>query len=263
MYRTRAQKEELVKKIFTHKSVFEEHVLDVFSDDDRLDIMQILSKKLIREDLKEELNFLYMKDLADFKFSLIVNLLFKAMANEWVSFAKEHLLYTRGEALDEIQDKERVNYLFLIVKSYFGVYKRVYVQEIAETFIELVDIDPNPTLNNQIIKDVLGSSLVKRNSINVVHNYHQLWSRVKDAHNLKNIQISKIQIKISEVALKLEDNKLSEVNIEKLTLRLKKLDDDVEDIKNRSLSYFDEAVKRVKETITDSMLKVDSLESLL
>ena len=262
MYRTRAQKEELVKNIFNKKSIFEEHVLDVFSSADRLEIMQILAKKLIREDLKEDLNFLYMKSFSNFKFSLIVNLLFKEIANEWVYFAQEQLVYTKEEALEEIQKRDRVNFIYIIVKSYFDVYKREYVQEIADTFIELVEIDPNPTLDNKIIKDILLSDLVKRNGINIVLNYSQLWSRVKDAHNLKNLNISKLQVKISELSLKLEDDKLSEAAKENLIKKLAKYEEDVESMQNRSLAYYDEAVKRVRETIVNSMLKIDSLESV-
>ncbi len=261
MYRTKAQKEELVKSIFNDKSIFEEHILNVSSYNDRLDIMQILAKKLIREDLKEELNFLYIQDFSNFKFSLIVNLLFKEIANEWVYFAQEQLVYTKEEALEEMQNRDRVNFIYSIVKSYFDVYKREFVQEIAETFIELVEIDPNPTLDNEIIKEVLFSDLVKRNGINIVLNYNQLWSRIKDAHNLKNLNISKVQVKISELALKLDDE-TNELVKENLIMRLAKYEEDVESMENRSLTFYDEAVKRVKETIVNSMLKTDSLESL-
>jgi len=262
MNESKAQEETFITAIFEDKSLFEKHVLNVFSDADRLDIMQILSKQLIREDLKEELNFLYIEDFSNFKFSLIINLLFRTIAGEWVGFAQDQFAYTREEALDEIQDRKRVKFIFSIVKNYFRVYKIEYINEIVETFMELVAKQANPQLDNKIIKDVLRSDLVKRNRINVVHNYQQLHSRIKEAYNLKNFKISELQNKISETTSKLENTQLKQSELEGLRVKLEGFENEEIDLEDSSLTHFDKSLERVKETIVNAMLEIDSLESM-
>jgi len=254
------KKAEFVKELFENKKLFESYVLAVSSESEREEIMQILSKKLIREDLKEDLNFLYMQDFSHFKFSFIVNLLFKELANEWISFAEEQLAYSKRDALEEIQHKEKVNFVFQIVKNYFDVYKRIFVQEIVETFIELVDLAPGPVLQNELIKSVLFSDLLKRQNVSVIYNYHQLYFRVKDAHNHKNIQISKLQVKISDLSTQIvEAQEL--IKREELSKKMDKYKKELTHLEKLSLAEFDEALKRVRETMIDSLLKLPALNT--
>jgi len=243
-----AEEDELIEAIFSKRDVFEKHILGVYSDEGRVEIMEILSKRMIHVLLKDEFNFLYMNDLRNFKFSLIINLLFREIANEWVSFAIETLMLTKDKALEEIQDKSRIVYILSIVKWYFKTYKSYFAKEIADTFIELVSIMPNPTLNNELIKHVIRSGFVRDQNISVVLNYNQLWSRVKNAHNNKNQQLSKIQIKISELVEEGEST-----SARKYAYESKKLE-------AKPLAFFDDAIMRLRETMVNFMLEIDSFK---
>jgi len=237
--------EELVTSIFSDKIVFEKYVLNVTCNNDRIDVMDILSKRLVRILLKEELNFLYMQDLSNFKFSLIVNLLFREIANEWVSYAEESLDLSMDEALEIIQHKEKVLFLLGFVKEYFRQYKIYFVQEIADTFIELIDHMPSPSMSSDLINDVLKSGFVKSQGISVVYNYSQLWGRVKNAHKLKKVDITKLQIRITEA---------------KDAQQRKKLEYEEEVLVLKPLAYFDDALLRLRNAMVKYMMGIDSFK---
>jgi len=237
-----AEKEKLVEKIFSKKEVFEKHVLNVVSQNDRIEVMGILSKTIIRYALKDELNFLYMKDLKNFKFSLIVNLLFHEIANEWVSYAQEQLGYSHEKASNIIQEKEKAIYLVSLVKEYFKQYKIYFFQEIADTFIELIETMPSPNFSNSLIDTVLHSGFIRNANIAVIYNYGQLWSRVRHAHDFKKDKLTKIQIKIDEA----ENSEMK-----------KKYEYQEAILEDKPLAYYDEAILRLRNTMVQYMMRID------
>jgi len=183
--------------------------------------------------------------LSNFKFSLIVNLLFREIANEWVSYAEESLGYSMDEALETIQHKENVLFLLELVKEYFRQYKVYFVQEIADTFIELIEHMPSPSMSSDLINDVLKSGFSKSQGISVVYNYSQLWGRVRNAHKLKKVDITTLQIKIAEAKDKHERKKL-EYEEEVLVLK--------------PLAYFDDALLRLRNAMVKYMMGIDSFK---
>lgn len=260
MYRSKNEKHEFLELIFSKRELFEEHVLEVVSDADRLDIMEILSKRFIEILLKDELNFLYIKNFDNFKFSLIKNILFKEIANEWVFFAQEELWYTKEEALDVIQNKKKVLFLLALVKWYYVKYKKCFTDKIADSFIRLVESMPNATLDNLMIKTVLKSDFIKNKNLSVVHNYDQLYNRVKNARDNKNEQLSKRQIKLTNLSTNLQTQDYSKEDIEKIKILLKKTEYDIELLEEKELANFDDAVKRVRDTMSNFMLGIESFE---
>ena len=239
------EKQQLINNIFIHKKTLEKHLLGIVCEDDRVEVMQIFANRIIRLLLKEELNFLYMKDFKDFKFYLVVNILFRELANEWASFAEDVLGCSRDEALKIIHDKERATFLMSTVKGYFKEYKIYFLQEIADTFIELVDIAPNSELESELIKQVIESKFVKDNNVSIIYNYAQLWNRVKNARNNKNSQIAKIQIKLSEVS---RENDVVLFN---------KYEYCEEVLENKPLAYFDDAIMRLRNTMIKRMSELN------
>jgi len=239
-----------ITRIFSEQSFFENKILGVYTNLDKLEIMQILSAKLIEHDLKHELNFLYMKNLKNFKFSLIVNLLFKEFASEWVSYAMEELAFSKEEALDEMQDKKRVNFLHDIVKLYFVDYKIEFVKKITDSFISLVGVTPTATFNNELIKEVMKGELLKHDNVLVVYNYHQLWSRVKEAHNNRSLKIAILQVKISDLSSEEESTETVE-HIRICSNQIKKLQE-------KPLAEFSESLLRIRSTMINAMLKIEA-----
>lgn len=238
---TKAEVEKRISAIFSSKVEFEKYILNVTCESDRVEVLEIVAYRLIRVLLKEELSFLYMKDLKSFKFSLIINIMFKELANEWVSYAQEFLGYSRESALEMMQEKSRVLFLLELTKGYFRTYKIYFLQEIADTFIELVENMPSPARSNALIDKVLRSDFTKSKNISVVYSYSQLWRHVKHAQSLKKKEITKLQIKIDQT---------------KDVSKLKKYEYEEELLTYKSLAHFNEAVLRLRNTMVTYMMNL-------
>lgn len=238
----KAERESLIETIFSSQEMFERNVLDITCEEEREEVVELFANMIIRVFLKEEFSFLYIKNFKSLKFPLIINHLFKELANEWVYYCEAKLGLSKSDALAEMQSKERVAFMLSIAKEYFTTYKIYFAQEIADTFIELIDIMTTPTLNNDIIKEVLKSPFVRNKNISVVHNYNQLWNRVKNAHNNKNTQLAKLQIKIAECVKGENPDQLNKYEYEE------------EILEKKSLAFFDEAIKRLRDTMVNHIL---------
>ncbi len=234
----KAEKEKFVALIFSQEKEFEKYILNVHNNDDRVEIMTILSQRVIQSLLKEEFNFLYMKSLGNFHFSLIKNMLFIEISHEWLSYAQGVLAYTQEESLSMLQEKSKVVFLITLVKEYFKKYKELFFQDIADSFIMLVNNMPSQMQSSKLIDEVLESDFVKSDNVFVVLNYSQLWSRVRNANEFKKEKISKIQIKIAETK-------------ESATLKKYELQESILD--EKPLAYFDDAVMRLRNTMVAHM----------
>jgi len=239
------EKKILIEKIFSEKQFFEKEILNVTCNSDRIEVMDILAKRIIKILLREELNFLYMKDLSNFRFSIIKHILFKEIANEWVSYAQEILEYDKDKSLEVIQEKRHVLFLLNVIKEYYQQYKIYFTQEIADSFIELIEHMPSQTVDNALIREVLTSDFIKSHNVAVVYNYSQLWARVRNAHLAKKTKITKLQIQISEAT----DSQI-----------LKKLEFQEEGLENKPLAFFDEALLRLRNAMIVYMMRIESFK---
>jgi hypothetical protein len=89
-----------------------------------------------------------------------------------------------------------------------------------------------------------------------LYNFRQLWSKVKAAQNLKNADVSRIQILISEVSVELENEDIDDKKREELLKSLNKHEKSLKKMMNKSLDTFDGALKRFKETLVSSMIRL-------
>lgn len=261
MYRTEEEVRKYIEKIFSDRSLFEWEVLHVSSHYDRLEVMQILAQTIVRDRLKFELNFLYIKRYEDFKLSQIINILFHEIANEWLSFATEILYCSKNDAINALQDKKKVKFIHSLVKSYYATYKRQIFEVIADTFIELVSGIKHVSDKNILIEEVLESDLIKNRQILKLHNFSYLWSRVKAAQNMKNSDIISTNIKIHDIREKYKNLELDTRDKEILLKSLKASTKELEKLKYSKLDTFDTGVKRLKDVMVHTMLGMDHLSS--
>jgi hypothetical protein len=259
MYKTQEEKQNYIEKIFKDRALFEWEVLHVSSHYDRLEIMEILAQIIVRGKLKYEINFLHLESFKEFKFSQIVNILFYEIANEWVSFATEVLYYPKKEAIKELQNKTRVKFIHSIASDYYNKYRRKIYEEIADTFIELVSYEKKNTQINKLIQDVLNSDLVKNRQILEMHNFSQLFSRIKAAQKIKKSDIQKIKKKISQIKEKYQSDTIDIDERQHLLRLLEKASQELEDFKNSGLDKIDPAIKRLKDTMVQSMIGMNRL----
>ena len=256
MPKTRAEKEKLILSIFADKRLFESQVLGVHSPKQRIEIIHIFTHKLIRYTLKEELNFLYIRNLADFRFSLIINILFKEFANEWISFAQEELGYSRENSLNEIQNKKRVAFILSIVHEYFKNYKKYFFAEIVDTFFELLESISTTNIKNSLIESLLESDLVLSGSMAVMPSSAQLWIQVKRAQELKSSNLSKLKVEISEIITSIEFGELDLAQRQKQQTLLNQNEEAVLNLQEMLLYNFSSTLQRLKETMFSNMMSM-------
>ena len=259
MYRTQEEKQKYVDKLFKDRALFEWEVLHVSSHYDRLEIMEILAQTLVRDKLKYEVNFLYLQSYNDFKFTQIVNIIFHEIANEWISFATEVLYYPKSEAIEELQDKARVTFIHSLAKSYYEKYRRQVFEEIADTFIELVSNVKQDKEVTKLIQETLQSDLIKNRQILEMHNFSQLFSRVKAAQNIKNSDVTTAKMKVIEIKEKYTTRDIGVDEKQRLHSLLEKADSELSKLKHLGLDKFDPAVKRLKDTMVQSMIGMSHL----
>ncbi len=246
-------KTQFINNLFSDKVIFEKEILDVKSEKDRSDIMRILSKSIVRESLKEHINFLYIKDIKDFTLKHIINILFKDIASEWVIYTGDVFNYSKEEALSELQSKERVKFIHLLVLNYYKYYKCYIFEEIANTFIELLASINNKSTKIILVNAVINSDLIANRNIIGVNSFDQLYRRVKSAKNLKNTDISYLQVKISEIISEIESDEITSPKKEELSATLLKYEKKVIEKKAVKLEKFDATLQRVKRAIFNSL----------
>jgi len=256
MPKTRAEKEKLILSIFADKRLFESQVLGVHSPKQRIEIIHIFTHKFIRNTLKEELNFLYIRNLADFRFSLIINILFKEFANEWISFAQEELGYSRENSLNEIQNKKRVAFILSIVHEYFKNYKKYFFAEIVDTFFELLERAPTVNKKTPLIESLLESDLVLSGSVAVVPSSSLLWMKVKTAQELRSSNLSKLKVEISEIITSIEFGELDLAQRQKQQTLLNRNEEAVLKLEEMLLYNFSSTLQRLKETMFENMMSM-------
>lgn len=249
------EKEEYIEKIFSDKALFEWEVLHISSHYDRVEVMQIISDVLVTDKLKYELNFLHIKEYKDFKFSQIINLIFHEIANEWLSFATNIMYCSKEEAIEALQDKTRVIFIHSLSINYYKKYRRQIFEKVSSTFIELVSNAKNDKDTNELINKVLKSDMIKNKQILSMHNFSQLYKRVKIAQDVKNKQVSMANKKLIELKIKYESQN-DEYEQEKLLKLFKKDKCEFEKLQNKSLDNFDSGVSRLKDTMVHTMMSM-------
>ncbi|MDQ7045122.1 MAG: hypothetical protein Q9M32_04330 [Sulfurimonas sp.] len=246
-------REELVENIFSNKSDFEKEVLNVLKEKDKSEIMHILAYSIVRDTLKEHLNFLHIKSLSDFTLKPVVNILFKEIANEWISYAMDLLDYSKEEALEILQNAHRVKLLHTLADDYFKHYKGYIYEEIADTFIDLLASMNQASDKVLLVNAVINSDLIANRSVLGINSFNQLYRRIIAAKNLKNIEVSALQIKLSDILIELDCNSTSAQRREILMSILPQYEEKNKKMSQMKLETFDASLQRVKRAILNAL----------
>lgn len=250
------EKREYIQKVFTDIELFEEDILNVVTTKDREEIMKIIAKLIVRDNLKDEINFLYMRSFSDFSLAPIPNIIYKEIASEWVIYAMEIMHISREDALGELHGKDRVRFVLSIVSSYLKQYKYYIFDEIANTFIELVDRIPHARNGDIVVEEVLESDFILNKKLLYIRDFGELWRRVRIARNSKSLAISKIEAKIDETLSFLERESISQEKRESLSKQLENQKIEFKELSKTTLEKFDDPLQKVKDAMINSMMKM-------
>ena len=247
------KQEELIEKIFTNKLFFEKEILDIQSENDRSEVMRILSTEMVENILKENINFLYIEKLEYFTLTPVINILFKELANEWISYAMDVLEFSKEDALEELQADERVKFIHILAVDYNRFYKDYLFEAIANSFIDLLSSMNQGSEKIKFVNSIINSDLIANRNILNINSFDQLYQRVKSAKNFKNIDLSSVQIKISEILQEIEDPQTEYEKRESLFIVLPSYERKEEQIKEKRLEEYDASLQRVKRAIFNAL----------
>lgn len=246
---------EKIDNIFANATLFEKEILHVLNDDDRIEIMRIMTNYMIRDILKEHINFLYIRNLSDFTLRPIRNILFKEIANEWISYAMDALKLSKADALVVLQAKEKVKLIHALAANYYRHYKLHIFEEIADTFIELVASISRSSDKSVLINAVINSDLIANRTVLGINSFDQLYKKARSAKNLKSLEVSKIQMKITETLKNMSNQSKSKEEKEKLQNVLVKYERQAKESEAKKLENFDASLQRVKTSMVNSLYK--------
>ncbi|MDY0120638.1 MAG: hypothetical protein RBR54_01740 [Sulfurimonas sp.] len=252
MFKTKKEKYEYLQKIFEDVSLFEWEVLHVTTSQDRQEVMEILSKTLVRDTIKEKVNFLYFKSLDDFDMRAIKPALFKEIVNEYMSFAVDVLYLDKEEVRKDIGSK--ASFMYAIIDSYMQNYNTLIYQEIVDTFIELAQTAIHSKQSLKIVQEVFDTILVVHKKMIAIQDVEHLLSKVRSAYNFKNLELSKFQVKVTDLRHKLEDETLEDEIRDNLLLALYSQEKKLENIENSTLEKYDAALQRLKHSMVQQLL---------
>ncbi|QFR49229.1 hypothetical protein FJR48_05595 [Sulfurimonas lithotrophica] len=254
MFDTKEQLEEYIEKIFNNLELFEWDVLHVSTNTDRAEVIEILAKKFVHESLKNDINFLYITDIENIKYNKIKQAMFKEIVGEWVFFCDDVLSYSKDDALNAVKKEGRVNFINKIVSSYFQKFHSIIFTEMFDSFLELFNNMPI-TKNKQIFIDKILQSSLNRDAKSItIRKFSQLYGRVRIAQDLKNKEITKLNLRIKELMSKLHSTQ--DINYDEdneLLYDIEDLQEDLEDLEEKGLYEFDELIAKLRENMLESM----------
>jgi hypothetical protein len=101
--------------------------------------------------------------------------------------------------------------------------------------------------------------LIKNRQILEMHNFSQLYSRIKAAQNIKNSDITTAKMKLIEIKEKYTTPSIDIDEKQRLHGLLDKADSELSKLKHLGLDKFDPGVKRLKDTMVQSMIGMSHL----
>jgi len=259
MFETGEQLENYTDKIFSNLELFEWEVLHVSTNTDRAEVIEILAKNFVDESLKYEINFLYITDIEHIQYKKIKHAIFKEIVSEWIGFCDDVLSCSKEDAIAALKKDGRVNFINGIVNSYFQKFHAIIFSEMFDTFLEIFNRPPITKSKQLFIDKVLQSDLNRDRNSGSIYRFSQLYSRVRMAQDIKNKQITKLNLRIKDLMGEL--NATSDINFDEdseLLYDIEDLEEDLEELEETGLYEFDETIAALRDNMIHSM-RVSSL----
>ncbi len=253
MFGTQEEKENYINKLFSDVELFEWDVLNVSSNIDRAEVIEMIADTLVHDTLKNEINFLYIKDIKEINFKKIKKAIYNEIVGEWLNFCDDTLIYPKKDAILIVNQIDEIQFIYSITNSYFDKFSRIIFSKIVDTFLEYLE-KSSLTKNKQIfIEKVLQSKFNENKDSNSIHKFSQLKNRVQIAQECKNIKINNTNNKIKELMEKLTNNSNEENSI---LLKIEDYDYEINELEKKGLYEFDEIIAKLRNNMIDSMKKL-------
>lgn len=253
---TLQEKREHLEKTLTNRTLFEQEVLDAHDAADRYEIMQLIAKRVVRERLKRELNFLFMQRLEQLTFAQVPSEMVKIFLDELKSYLKEVLYYPQELFNQEFSHADYYKVLSQTALAYYKHYQNLLFEEVVNTLYEAAEITLVNESSNNLINDFVASNYMGDRRTSAIYTSAQFFQRIRSAKNSKKRELSKIQLKMAEQNEKIRLQQLSEDEFIKSKELLKRYAKEEMKIKKAPLDEFDQALKRLKISIAEAFGRI-------
>lgn len=240
-----------LEKYCTNSTLFEENILDVYDENDRKEVMEILAQRLVRDKLKKSLNFLYLEDLEDLSLAMIVPVLTKELYDEALEYGR-HVLYLGSEETKSVIERHIVS-IGALAQEYMSKYKEIIFGAIVDSFIELIYTSSHLNKRAKFIESVLESPLILNRNMLAMHSVEQLHRRIKAAYNRKSLEISKLQMKVAELNDRIAQSKEDEQERTQLYKLLASQEERLAKTTAKTLDHYDATLDRLKTTMVKTL----------
>jgi len=240
-----------LEKFCTNSTLFEENILDVYNEEDRKEVMEILAQRLVRDKLKHSLNFLYLDNLQDLSLEMIIPVLTKELYDEALEYGR-NVMYLHTKEVEAVIG-EYISDIGALAEEYMSKYKEIVYRAIVDSFIELIYTSSHLHKRAKFIETILESKLILNRNMLAMHNVEQLNRRIKAAYNRKSMELSKLQMKVAELNDRIAQ---SDKDVQERTQLYKLLASQEERLAKtaaKTLDHYDATLDRLKTTMVTTL----------
>ncbi len=206
--------EQYIQDLFSQKPTFEKEVMQVSCDEDRKEIMVLMSKEICNEsDIASQVNFLKIKSIDELDFSRVNIIFVQIILAELLSLLKEKN-YTPDQIESIKKNKENLAFIYTLVQTYMRRFGAEFYKEVINTFFDLISIaDKADKLSPVVIEAIAGtknkkSLMEQHGGGQILYKPEQAWMRVKQARDDKNKKVQVYQVEIVKLVRRVDQLKL-------------------------------------------------------
>lgn len=221
--------EQYLEYIFASTGNFEKAIFEVETPADRIEIIGIIAKQIVREeDIRNKINFCYVKSINTFNISDLAFTVVRLLLNEVVEWLGQYFPDEEVIRAQISQDKLKIFMIHELAMSYYFDNDEIFLAEIAETYFELIqEAEGFRYIGKMGHEAILGTSKVRSlfmldDGAQIVRRADQVWMRVDQASKAKKRKIAALTSELEKSKEAVEDLQLrvaSIDNAQKVTLQ--------------------------------------------
>lgn len=206
--------EKYIQDLFSDKQLFEKEVMQVNCDEDRKEIMALMSKEICNEsDIASQVNFLKIKSIDELDFSRVNISLVQIILAELLSLLKEKN-YPASQIETIKKNKEHLAFIYMITQTYMRRFGSEFYKEVINTFFDLISIADKADKLSLVVVEAINGTQNKRSLMEqhgggqILYKPEQAWMRVKQARDDKNKKVQVYQVEIVKLVRRVDQLKL-------------------------------------------------------
>jgi len=254
---TLEEKYQFVETLFQDQVIFKEQIFDIRTEQDAIEVMQMIAIQLIDGPLKNELNFKYIKKIEAISSAHIEREIERLYMSECLSFLVEELRFSK-DMLKKVMTTQRSSFIVDLARESYWQHGDIILQYSAETFFEyLLRFGTPEAIPSEMKRLIIGndseSLMLLSSNVRVIYSLEQLHSHLKRAEAERAKHLTKEQISLIQLIKLLEITDKESEKHRSLQEKYRLLEEKITTIRSHSLTHYNSTLKKVKEAIVSSL----------